>query len=278
MMLRARSLKSSVLATGLFVASFTACGGSADSLFTAVGGQSSLGGSMNAIAGQTSSGNASSAGGHASNGGGGTLGGNSNGGLSSNGGEATGGSNNAGESAGGVSSGGGSGGNGAGAGRASGGAANGGAAGSASAGSHSGGSGAAGTSSGGTSSGGASSGGASIGGANAAGAGGGTTTPTCSDLLARAEKELTAAQACDDSRDALPCTGRVETTCGCAVPVDRQTSDETQAYLATLKELQTRHCISICPALACLPITRAQCSSKGGAGGTCVAIRGPITE
>jgi hypothetical protein len=60
--------------------------------------------------------------------------------------------------------------------------------------------------------------------------------------------------------------------------VDSQTSAETQAYLATLKELAARHCNKVCPALACVPIARAQCSSKGNSGGVCVAARGPITQ
>ena len=210
---------------------------------SAVGGHSSGGSSSsagsNGSAGTSSTGGSNAAGGHA-NGGNTSVGGNGNAGNGD-----TGGSGNAGGMGGSNSAG--AGGN-------------------------------AGTSSAGTSSGGAGGSSAGAGGSNTAGTGGGGGNPSCQDLMALAESQLAAARACDNSHNAMQCTGKVNTTCGCQVPVESNDSDETKAYLATLKRFQDKPCVIACTALACLPIQHAQCQSQGQSGGMCVAVTGPVTQ
>jgi len=131
----------------------------------------------------------------------------------------------------------------------------------------------AGTSNAGTSSGG--SGGSSAG---AGGNGGGGGTPSCEDLMALAESELAAARACDNSHNVEQCTGKVSTTCGCQVPVESSDSEETKAYLVTLKRFQDQHCVIACAALVCPPIQHAQCQSQGSSTGMCIGVAGPVTQ
>ena len=112
------------------------------------------------------------------------------------------------------------------------------------------------------------------GGAPQAGAGGGELG--CPELLAQAEKQLEAARACNNAVDAEQCTGKVKTTCNCDVPVERADSDESDAYLETLKQIQKKKCVKVCPALACLPVAHAVCqpSSMGSSTGQCTASFG----
>jgi hypothetical protein len=109
-----------------------------------------------------------------------------------------------------------------------------------------------------------SSGGASAGGGN---------EPTCAQLLSQAATELTAARACNLAANAEQCTGAVETVCNCEVPVEKNGSAASDAYEATLKEIRAKHCSQVCPAIACLPVTRAQCraTTPESTKGSCVA-------
>jgi hypothetical protein len=126
---------------------------------------------------------------------------------------------------------------------------------------------------------GASTGGASMGGAGTggdpgiAGMGGGSSEPNCQELFERAAKELTAAQACNIAVDAKQCTGKVETTCGCQVYVQRGDSAETKAYEDTLKQIEKKKCVQQCPAIVCAPANFAQCKVAQGGGimGTCTS-------
>ena len=95
----------------------------------------------------------------------------------------------------------------------------------------------------------------------------------CQTLLSKASKQLAAAQVCNGAANSDQCTGEVENTCHCQVAVHRVDSDETNAYLATLKLIQAKKCSQVCSALACLPAMDAQCrpSVSGSASGMCVA-------
>jgi hypothetical protein len=241
---------------GVVGLSFSACGASTDGLFTIAGGASSTGGTSTNRGGSSSGGPDTSGGSFSSAGNNAEAGMNANGGSDASGGHTNGGggslagSNNAGGSSG-----------------DNGGSSNAGTS-SASAGGN------AGTSSAGTSS--AGSGGTSAGIGGDGGAGG---TPSCQELTALLESQLNAARACDDSHNALQCTGKVTTTCGCQTPVESSDSAETKAYLATLKRFQDKHCVIACTALVCLPFQRAQCKAQGSAGGgVCIAVSGPITQ
>jgi len=184
------------------------------------------------------------------------------GGSSAAGAPATGGSDGS------VSGGGGAAGNGSG---ASAGRAEGGAAGSSAGGA--GASGAAGQAHAGTDAGG-SSGQPGSGGSSGSGGSGGAS---CTELLALAKTQLAAAQGCDAAANAQQCSGSVSNLCGCAVPVQRDDSPETKAYLATRKEMTKNHCSQICPAVACMLFTNAQCSAPGSSTvGTCSATHGPL--
>ncbi|HEX3852930.1 MAG TPA: hypothetical protein VHW01_18330 [Polyangiaceae bacterium] len=113
-------------------------------------------------------------------------------------------------------------------------------------------------------------------GSSGAGAGGGGTEPTCSQLLAEAATELTAARACNLAANAEQCTGAVETVCNCQVPVEKSDSAATKAYEATLKQINAKHCSQVCPAIACFPVTHAQCKATepGSSKGSCIASFG----
>ncbi len=230
----ARSL--AVALSGLTAfALFSACGGVSDSgLFSPGGG----------AAGSSSLGGSAQGGSDMPAGGAATAGAN------------TGGAAQAGASAAGASSGG----------AAQGGASSAGAAGAAQAGTSNAGSG-------GAAQGGA--GGAPQGGAAGSSAGGsaGGGELSCSELLAQASKQLEAARACNNAVDAEQCTGQVKSTCNCDVPVERANSTETNAYLATLKQIEKKKCVQVCPALACLPANHAVCqpTSVGSATGKCTA-------
>ncbi len=142
---------------------------------------------------------------------------------------------------------------------------------------HAGASNAAGASHGGsTSSGGAASAG-SAGAVATAGSSGGDGD-TCAELLAQANKQLTAAQVCFPAADSPQCMDTVQSPCKCEVPVRRKDSDETKAYQDTLQQIEQKKCLQVCSAIACLPATHAQCSSSGSFGsgsgapsGTCTA-------
>jgi hypothetical protein len=105
------------------------------------------------------------------------------------------------------------------------------------------------------------------------GSAGGGNEPTCSELFTQAATELTVARACNVAADAEQCTGQVDTTCNCQVPVEKDDSPATKAYQATLKQIQSKHCSQVCPAIACSPVFNAQCraTSPGSNKGTCVA-------
>ncbi|MEP7052614.1 MAG: hypothetical protein ABJB12_19760 [Pseudomonadota bacterium] len=120
---------------------------------------------------------------------------------------------------------------------------------------------------------------AGAGGTSAGAAGSGGAEPTCNELLAEATTELAAARACNIARNVTQCTGKVKTTCNCEVPVENQDSPETQAYEATLKQINEQKCVQVCPAIACVAANHAQCLVSGaytnlgayGTAGTCVA-------
>ena len=121
----------------------------------------------------------------------------------------------------------------------------------------------------GTSAGGAGSGNA---GSGNAGSGGGGVGPTCSQLYSRANAQLVAARGCDKSLNAQQCTGSVATTCGCEVPVEKNESAETKAYLATVNEIHQKMCQQICPLVACVPVSGPECNVPSGSGtvGECI--------
>ena len=111
------------------------------------------------------------------------------------------------------------------------------------------------------------------GGAASGGSGGVGGAPTCSDLLARANKQLDAARLCDTASKAPQCTGTVATTCGCEVPVEKSDSVDTKAYLATVAQIGQNNCMQKCPLVACAPATNAQCNAPSGTTiGTCAAL------
>ena len=105
-----------------------------------------------------------------------------------------------------------------------------------------------------------------------AGSAGSNQDPSCSELTKRASQQLEAARVCNLDQEALQCTGKVTTQCGCQVPVQRTESAETKAYLKTLKEIEDKHCIIACTAIACMAASNAQCKASGSSAmGTCVA-------
>ena len=116
----------------------------------------------------------------------------------------------------------------------------------------------------------AGSGGGSAGGSGSGGSGG---ELTCAQLFAQANKQLEAARSCNLAMNVTQCTGEVNNLCGCEVPVQRDSSAETKAYLATLKQIEKQKCSQICPAIACFPVNHAQCkpNSQSGLVGTCVS-------
>ncbi len=281
-MTRHASLWLPVLTAGALSALFFGCGGEDQGgLFSPAGvATGEAGASLGSSGSNASAGRSSSSGGSASAAGASARGGNGSGAMDGAGGSSgtagrssSGGNGSAGSSAGGNSNGGahngGSGGVSAGA--SNGGANNAGASNAGSGGTSSGGasSGSSGASNGGA---GASNGGASNGGASNGGGGG---APTCQDLQTTAADQLDAARACDNSGNVVQCTGEVNTTCGCQVPVESNDSAETKAYLATLAQIEQQHCVQACPALACVVAAHAQCKSQGGSGSMCVAA--PLT-
>jgi hypothetical protein len=118
---------------------------------------------------------------------------------------------------------------------------------------------------------------AGAGAAGNSGVGGSGGDATCAELMALAASELNTARACDNGRNALQCTGQVANVCGCQTWVETNDSAATQAYLATLKRFQDKHCVIACSALACLPSQRGVCESLG-ASGLCASVTGPITN
>ena len=115
------------------------------------------------------------------------------------------------------------------------------------------------------------SGGAGSGGGSAGSAGGGGEL-TCNELFTQAGQQLEAARACNIAQDITQCTGKVTSPCNCEVPVEREDSAETKAYLATLKQLDKKKCALLCPASVCLPANHAQCSAPAsGIIGVCTA-------
>ena len=139
-----------------------------------------------------------------------------------------------------------------------------------------GGSSAASSGAGGSSAGGSSGGAgaqAGSGGSNSSAGAGGGGGSTCDELMARAETELEAARGCNLAMSSPQCTGRVTSLCGCLVPVQRDASNETKAYLDTQKEIAKNHCTRICPAIACLVPTTSRCSAPSDGGiGQCTAM------
>jgi len=258
----ARTSLLSILITGALASSFSACSSSTEGLFSPAGGASSTGGTSVSAAGGSAVGGHPATGGNSSTAGSTAAAGtNASGGSDANGGHANGGAGSvAGTSSAGTT---------------------GDAGGSGNAGTSAGGGNAAGTDAGGnagTSNAGTSSGGSGGSSAGAGGNGGGGGTPSCEDLMALAESELAAARACDNSHNVEQCTGKVSTTCGCQVPVESSDSEETKAYLVTLKRFQDQHCVIACAALVCPPIQHAQCQSQGSSTGMCIGVAGPVTQ
>jgi hypothetical protein len=82
---------------------------------------------------------------------------------------------------------------------------------------------------------------------------------------------LAQAQVCNDAMNALPCTGFVDSECGCPVPVNNPKSEATAAYVDLVARLN-KECSILCPAVLCVRPTRAVCSTLGGEiVGHCVA-------
>lgn len=232
----------------LTIAALSACGGSATDFFSDRGSAGSAGSSRAGASSQAgSTSGSSSAGMPGSAGTLGAVGGSpSSGGDSASGGDGAGGQSSAGAPSGGNSSGG----------RA--GASNaGGAAGRAG----SGGSG-------------ATAGSAHAGSPGAAGSNG---DPTCDDLHQQAVEQLEAARACNLALSSLQCTTTVKDTCDCPVPVRREDSTETKAYLATMKKVTAKGCTWACTQQACEAVTDAECKSSGsGTMGVCTIVnKGP---
>lgn len=274
----ARSVPLSLLFPGLAaLAFFNGCGGAADpDLFSSgaeggalsgKGGGGVVAGSSSTVAGSGSSMSGGSAGGASSAGASssGASGGSASGGSSSagQGGSSVAGASNGGTSGSGhagANTGGSSGSGHGGAGGAPHAGAGGGAGGAAAAGAGSGGSAGASAGSGGTAGGNAGSGG----------------DPSCAQLFNQAEKQLEAARGCNIAMNVEQCTGKVNSTCGCPVPVQRSDSAATKAYQATLKQIDKKNCAPQCAALACYPLVNAQCKVPGGStAGLCTAANPP---
>ncbi|HET7543503.1 MAG TPA: hypothetical protein VFK05_26700 [Polyangiaceae bacterium] len=116
-------------------------------------------------------------------------------------------------------------------------------------------------------------------GAPSAGAGGSSQELTCSELLKLANQQLDAARVCNLAANALQCTGTVMNTCNCEVSVQRSDSAETKAYLATLKQLKAKDCVTVCTAIVCRPVSDGDCKSSGSGSsmGICTArSSGPL--
>ncbi|HEY0468030.1 MAG TPA: hypothetical protein VGC79_27710, partial [Polyangiaceae bacterium] len=112
---------------------------------------------------------------------------------------------------------------------------------------------------------------------DAAGTGGTNQELSCSELLKLANKQLEAARACNVAANSLQCTGTVDNPCGCEVPVQREASTETKAYLETLKQLKDKDCSQSCPKIACTLVGDAQCQASGSSTtGTCVVSHGSL--
>jgi hypothetical protein len=140
--------------------------------------------------------------------------------------------------------------------------------------------GVAGTNTGGTSAGGASgssgsaSGGTDTGGSagsgvsGSAGSGGGASD--CDVAVMQAEAALREARACNPNSGGVLCTGSVQDLCGCTVPVDKQDSEETRAYLA-LRDAALR-CGVACLAIPCpAPTDKTVCFLGDSA--SCIYLR-----
>lgn len=113
-------------------------------------------------------------------------------------------------------------------------------------------------------------------GGRSSGAGGTNDTTTCDDLHKLAEEQLDAARACNVAMSAPQCTTTVQNTCDCPVPVRREDSAETKAYLATMKKVKDKNCSWFCTKQACQQVTDADCKSSGsGSMGVCTVIDGP---
>lgn len=107
-----------------------------------------------------------------------------------------------------------------------------------------------------------------------AGSGGTNQELSCSDLLKQANQQLDDARACIPNAKLIQCTGTVKNTCGCEVPVQRDDSAETKAYLSTLKKIAAKNCATVCTAQACRLVTDAECKSSSGPddAGVCTAV------
>jgi hypothetical protein len=246
-MIRRASFWLSLLTACALAPVFTACAGTTDGLFSNDGGApnnsgTGAGGWSSTAAGSNTGG--AHAGGSAAGGTGAASGSSASGGSGANGG------------AGAASGAGNAGGSNAGAGGSS--------------------SGAGGASAGGSSSGAGGNAGTSSGG-NAGTSSGGSGGANCQELLALAESELIAAQACDLARNVQQCTGSVSTVCGCQVPVEANDTAATRSYLATLKTFRDQHCVIACSKIACLPSLGGQCQPLDS-GDRCVARVGATTQ
>jgi hypothetical protein len=97
---------------------------------------------------------------------------------------------------------------------------------------------------------------------------------SCSDLFTLARQQLDSATACDLSVSSGQCAGMVATTCGCSVAVDSQSSVATESYSNTLRVIQAKACVVMCPPEFCAAPGPALCvQQSGGPGGVCVQRR-----
>jgi hypothetical protein len=102
------------------------------------------------------------------------------------------------------------------------------------------------------------SGGGPSGGTGTGGTGG--LPSDCARTISDAQAALLAAQACDPNA-AAKCTGKVEDLCGCVVPVNDESSQQTANYLELREE--AIKCGVSCIAIVCPEPTAVMCGFGG---------------
>lgn len=109
--------------------------------------------------------------------------------------------------------------------------------------------------------------------AGSPGAGGSNNGSVCDELLKQANQQLEAARECNLAASSIQCNDTVKSPCNCEVAVRRDDSAETKAYLATLKKIDDKKCVTVCTAQVCKLVTNAQCRSSGvGSMAVCTAV------
>jgi hypothetical protein len=115
--------------------------------------------------------------------------------------------------------------------------------------------------------------GATAGRAGSAGTGGSIEDLSCNELHELAKQQLEDARACNLAASSLQCNATVQDTCDCLVPVRREDSAETKAYLATMKKVKDSDCSWFCTKAVCPQVTDAECKTSGSASkGVCTAV------